>query len=62
MAENSAFALTTQGIRRPQWKSFDEKHLLAVVVQKFPKLTEQEFYAALQEATEQAERQASRRH
>ena len=37
---------------------FDEKHLLAVVAQKFPELTEQEFYAALQEATAQAERQA----
>ena len=40
---------------------FAEKHLLAVVAQKFPELTEQEFYAALQEATAQAERQASRR-
>ena len=41
---------------------FAEQHLLAVVAQKFPELTEQEFYVALQEATAQAERQTSRRH
>jgi hypothetical protein len=47
---------------RPRSLGFAEKHLLAVVAQKFPELTEPEFYAALQEATAQAERQASRRH
>ena len=40
---------------------FAEKHLLAVVAQTFPELTEQEFYAALQEATEHAEKQVVRR-
>jgi hypothetical protein len=40
---------------------FAEKHLLAVVAQTFPELTEQEFNAALQEATEQAEKQVIRR-
>jgi hypothetical protein len=36
---------------------FAEEHLLAIVAQTFPDLTEQEFCAALQEATEQAEKQ-----
>ena len=31
------------------------EHLRTVVAQKFPELTEQEFYAALQVATEHAE-------
>ena len=40
---------------------FAKQHLFAVVAQTFPELTEQEFYAALQEATEQAEKQLIRR-
>jgi len=38
-----------------------EKELLAAVARKFPELTRMEFVAALQDATESAERQASRR-
>ena len=40
---------------------FAEEHLLAIVAQAFPDLTEQEFYAALQEATERAEKHAVER-
>ena len=40
---------------------FAEEHLRAVVAQKFPELTEQEFSAALQEATEQAEKHVVKR-
>jgi len=39
-----------------------EGELLAAVARKFPELTCTEFVAALQDATEAAERQAARRH
>jgi hypothetical protein len=39
-----------------------ERDLLAAVARKFPELTRTEFLAALQDATEAAQRQAARRH
>ena len=39
-----------------------EQELLAAMARAFPDLARQEFVAALQEATEAAERQAARRH
>jgi len=39
-----------------------EQALLAAVARAFPDLTRTEFLAALQAATEAAERQAARRH
>ena len=39
-----------------------EQALLAAVARKFPELTRSEFVAALQDATEAAERQAAWRH
>jgi hypothetical protein len=37
------------------------QHLLAIVAQKFPELTEQEFLAALQVAIEQSEKHVVKR-
>jgi hypothetical protein len=39
-----------------------ERDLLAAVARRFPDLTRTEFVAALQDATEAAQRQAMRRH
>jgi hypothetical protein len=39
-----------------------EQQIVAAVVRRFPELERAEFVAALQDATAQAERQASRRH
>jgi hypothetical protein len=39
-----------------------EQQIVAAVVRRFPELERAEFVAVLQDATAQAERQASRRH